>query len=312
MRTTNGNIRPAPLILTVLTALLFVCTVGLYAGGGAPHTKTTQHYVIKTDISEDFARIAARHMDLMYGEYERRFSSFDLAQANRATIKVFRRRRRYDSAVPEPLRGTLGCFSYGENLLMSFKGDRTREDVLRTLSHEGFHQFLYDRIGGNMPVWLNEGFAEYFAEAERNGDGFKTGQIPVERLRAVQSAVRSDTFIPLDMLFPMRRSKWVANVRNDARMTGLQYDQAWSVIHFLMHAGEGRFRDRLYGYLRSHADGQSPGMAFKENFGTNIRAMERAWREYIINLRPTPVTESEIIGTESLPDDFTEQREREK
>ncbi len=301
-----------PLILAVLTVLPFARTAVLDAGEGAPHTTTTQHYVIETDISEDFARAAARHMDLMYGEYERLFSSFDLARPNRPTIKVFGRRDRYDSAVPAPLRSTLGCFSYGKNLMMSFKGDRTRDDVLRTLSHEGFHQFLYDRIGGDMPMWLNEGFAEYFAEAERDGDGFQTGQIPAARLRAVQSAVRSGTFIPLDALFPMNRSKWAANVRDDARMTGLQYDQAWSLIHFLMHAGEGRFRDRLYGYLRSHADGQSPGMAFRENFGTNIRAMERAWKEYIIHLRPTPVTEPEMSGADPLPDDGAGQRERGK
>jgi hypothetical protein len=57
--------------------------------------------------------------------------------------------------------------------------------MLRTVRHEGFHQYL-DRMLPETPVWLNEGTAEYFETAvlaggrvgastacDRNGHGKK-------------------------------------------------------------------------------------------------------------------------------------------
>jgi hypothetical protein len=32
------------------------------------------------------------------------------------------------------------------------------------VQHEGFHQFVAQVIRGDMPIWANEGLAEYFGE----------------------------------------------------------------------------------------------------------------------------------------------------
>ncbi len=278
------------LITTVSVWLLFVGPAVSPGEAGEIYRRDTPHYVITTDIGEDFADLAARYMDSLYAEFERFFQDYNLERSDRASVRIFRRRELYYRAVPEPLRDTAGCFLAGENMLMTYMGNRSREDVLRTLAHEGFHQFLYDRIGDGMPLWLNEGLAEYYAEANWNGEGFVTGQTPYDRLHIVQSAIRSDTHMPLRELFRIGSSSWAANVASDYHMTDLQYCQSWSVVHFLLHAGEERFAERLHGYLRSLAAGEDRDRALRRHFGSSLGAMENAWRSYVLSLGPDPVS----------------------
>jgi hypothetical protein len=160
--------------------------------------------------------------------------------------------------------------------------------VFRTLYHEGFHQFLFNRVSANVPLWLNEGFAEYFAEATWNGKRFTTGQVPWERLRVLKNALRGGTHIPLGQLFAMRSEEWLASVRADDNQAPVQYCEVWSVVHFLLHAKGGRYRDRALGYLRLISEGMDHDEAFLESFGSNVDGFERAWRQYVMALESGP------------------------
>ena len=45
-------------------------------------------------------------------------------------------------------------------------------------------------IGGDIPIWVNEGLAEFFAQGLYTGDGFVTGVIPPSRLDRLKSFIR--------------------------------------------------------------------------------------------------------------------------
>src|SRR2546426_8860983 len=47
----------------------------------------------------------------------------------------------------------------------------------RTLAHEGFHQFLGYELGLQVPVWLNEGMAQYFETSDVVKGRLRTGLI---------------------------------------------------------------------------------------------------------------------------------------
>jgi hypothetical protein len=49
-------------------------------------------------------------------------------------------------------------------------------------------------IGGELPIWVNEGMAEYFGEGIFTGDGFITGVIPPKRLRMIKETSSSKKF----------------------------------------------------------------------------------------------------------------------
>ncbi len=284
------NLKTKTLLMVFSIALFFFCITTGHARQARPYQIRTPHYILKTNVSENFARLLARHMEAIYEEYEAHFKDFRLEPTSRAVIKVFRERARYDAVAPEPLRGTAGGFIADSNIIMTFLGDRSREDVLRTLYHEGFHQFAHDRLGRDVPMWLNEGMAEYFAEATWSGESFITGQKPLKRIENLQEAIQSRNFIPLSRLFPIENRQWMANVHKNDTLARLQYDQAWSVIHFLLHANNGQYSYRLSGYLESHIAGKGPVRAFTVNFGRNIRSMQDAWKKYVMELEPDPLS----------------------
>lgn len=246
----------------------------------------TDHYHVQTDVSRRFTHLVAQHMEEIYQEYERRFQGYDLKKHGRFDVKVFERQSDYEDAIPAQLRGSVGSFISSQRLLAAYMGDNTEERVFKTLYHEGFHQFLYSAVEAEVPLWVNEGFAEYFSEAVWNGRRFTTGRVSTGRVKVIREAIESRDHIPLEKLFRMESDGWLANVRGgDAR---LQYAEAWSVVHFLCHARDGRYRRRLLGYIKMLADGTGRTEAFRRSFGTNVERFERAWAKYVAELEPGP------------------------
>lgn len=271
-------------------ALCVLLAVSAAAAGereaGRFHEVQTDHYRVYTDLSERFTHLVGQHMEEIYREYERRFEGYDLKEHDRFRVRVFKRQSDYEDATPAELKGSVGSFISSRRLLAAYMGDHTEERVFKTLYHEGFHQFLWSAVGAKVPLWVNEGFAEYFSEAVWNGRRFSMGRVSGGRVEVIREALGNRQHIPLQELFRMENDGWLANVRGgDAR---LQYAQAWSVVHFLCHAGEGRHRRRLLGYIKMLADGTGRQKAFRSSFGTDMEGFEGAWSRYVSGLQPGP------------------------
>ncbi len=248
----------------------------------------TPHYRIHTDVSPEFAKLVGEHMEEIYEAYTRRFRGFEIRRHGRFDVKVFTRKADYEAAVPRELRGSTGAFVSRDRLLAAYKEGWTDEVVFRTLYHEGFHQFMFTGIVRNPPLWVNEGMAEYFAEATWNGRSFSTGRVPARRLNTMRKALRRGEHIPLARLFAMEEGAWLANVRAGHTEVSLQYTEAWSMVHFLTHADGGSYRPRLLTYLRLLGDGMDRTRAFQESFGAGTAALERAWTAYVMKLKIDP------------------------
>lgn len=118
-----------------------------------------------------------------------------------------------------------------------------REDMERTIRHEGFHQFL-DRLMSNPPTWLNEGTAEYWETAEREQGRLTGGQV---RRDHIATLVRSRRALPSPKDFVYgNRADFYANAQ-------LRYAQAWATVHFLRESGRknAALFEKLWEELRS-------------------------------------------------------------
>ena len=261
--------------------------VASFAAGRA-HLVETEHYNVRTDVDERFTRLVGEHMEAIYGEYAVRLKGYELKVHGKFQVRVFARREDYDAAVPAPLAGSAGAFVSADRLLAACKEGRTDEQVFRTLYHEGFHQFLYCCVSQDCPLWVNEGLAEYFSEATWNGRSFSTGQVPAGRLFVITRAVNANEHIPLEALFRMESREWLRNMKGLRTAASLQYCQAWSVVHFLIHAEDGRRGTLLLDYLRRVSEGMDHERAFERSFSSYIAAFERAWKSYVLRLRPGP------------------------
>src|SRR5690606_35984862 len=95
--------------------------------------------------------------------------------------------------------------------------------MLHTLQHEGFHQFAHMRIGETIPIWANEGLAEYFGRMMDLRGRFLTGLVDERTLRFVQMAIEARRHISFDELLSMTGAEWNGRVAGGS--AGLQYAQ---------------------------------------------------------------------------------------
>lgn len=253
----------------------------------------SRSYEITTTLERDMARQVAVHMDLAHAYYSDRFAGFRSRQLQQHPLHVFATRQGYlDFLATHDINGagSSGMFfvSRKGSGLATFLEDQGLSGMLRTLRHEGFHQFAHSKIGPNLPQWVNEGMAEYFAEAIVVEGRFTPGHVSPAALQNVQRAVAEDDFIPFEELLNLSTDAWGERVRNgDAR---LLYDQSWSMVHFLVHA-DPRYRAAFESYLAELGRGHDSRRAFNKAFNSpDYAAFERAWKQYVENLEPTPET----------------------
>ncbi len=265
------------------------CAAAAGGQGAKIYKESTEHYDVETTIGSHFAEVVGRHMEAIYREYSRRFEEYGEAD-RKFNVAVFRNEEQYAAHVPAEVRGSTGVFVSRTRLLAAHADGRTGEEVLRTLYHEGFHQFMYELISQRCPIWLNEGLAEYFSEATWNGRDFGVGHVPGSRLYVVQQAVKQGKYVPFAELFSMSSESWLQNIRTDNHRANLVYCQSWSIVHFLLQAENGRYVARMGKLVELISEGNDQEEAFKESFGPgfSLRAFERAWAEYIMSLKPSP------------------------
>jgi len=150
-----------------------------------------------------------------------------------------------------------------------------REAMLRTIRHEGFHQYL-DAVLPGIPIWLNEGLAEYYEVSNPSRGFMEAGRPRADHLQTLLSL----------------RSKWVPfgrflsmSVREFQHEPKHNYAQAWGLAQFLMQSDRAE-RRRLDAYLAELAQGKPWSEAAEALLdGRDPEAFQREVRDYLVALR---------------------------
>jgi len=253
------------------------------------------HYEIWTNASASVGREYAKHMDLVYSQYTRRFQSFRIRNAGRMPLYLFRTRQQFLDFLSK--MGMDGSASSGVFFVMQDKKGlatwvegKSAASTLSTLQHEGFHQFAYSYIGTNLPVWVNEGLAEYFGDGILVRNQLVVGLATDRRVETVKAAIHDGSIIDFNELFEMRGRKWHLNMLAGGDKGRLQYDQSWSIVSFLIHGKNGKYRRALEVYLKALGEGRSSRRAFATAFGsTDTVSFSEQWRSYALAMEPDPV-----------------------
>ncbi|HZZ44719.1 MAG TPA: hypothetical protein VFE58_17415 [Tepidisphaeraceae bacterium] len=237
----------------------------------------TKYYEIHTDLTGDALREAELRMTKMAEEYRARTRMFFGAADQRLPFYLFRKAKDYyATGVPEDSSGV-----FTGTALLALAGEKTDLQTWHVIQHEGFHQYVNSVIGPNLPIWLNEGMAEYFGEALFTGDSFVSGLIPPWRLTRVQESLKNNEFVPLKDMLGLPVEQW------NAKLSVNNYDQAWSMVQFLAHADNGRYEHLFVSFISAVGRGKQWQTAWRESFGP-IEPFEARWKSYWANLPPDP------------------------
>src|SRR5665213_2758385 len=173
------------------------------------------YYDIFTDVDPEQARGVVVRMTKMAEEYHDRTKDLFSGTINqKLPFYLFSNPEDYYAAGgPE---GSIGVFMRGigrrGSKLMAFtsktRGGDISADTWHTIQHEGFHQFVHYVVRGNIPVWVNEGMAEYFGEGIFTGDGMITGAIRPTRCRRLKAEIKTGYFKSLESMMRTSHFQW--------------------------------------------------------------------------------------------------------
>lgn len=261
--------------IRILLSLLLALGGGVGAMAQAPLKRyETKYYVIWSDLEPEKVREAAQRVTQMAEEYAARTKGFAGSIQERLPFYLYRRAADYVAAGGPA--GSAGVFM-GDRL-MAIAGPEAAGYTWHIVQHEGFHQFVHSVIKGDIPIWANEGLAEYFGEALWTGDEFVSGIVPPQRLARLKQSIAGGQMKSLESMMLLPQAVW------NAQLSGANYDQAWSMVHFLAHADNGKYQKPFNNFLREVSNGAAWPEAWKRNFGSNVEAFEGRWRDYWLNM----------------------------
>jgi len=166
-------------------------------------------------------------------------------------VVVFGSARSFEPYVPrfngKPVK--LGGYFFSSedmNIVALADGDRTNS--LRTIFHEYVH-LVIDNVSQGMPIWLNEGLAEYYStfQVEDGGRRALIGQVIPSHL----DLLTHRRHLPIPELLAVERN---SSSYNEGERQSLFYAQSWALVHMLVSGTPNRAA-LLARYSRLVSDG---------------------------------------------------------
>ncbi len=138
-----------------------------------------------------------------------------------------------------------------------------------------FHEYTHSILHANahwLPVWLDEGMAEFYAYSRFEHDRILVGA-PTQRYREL----RNQSLLPVSTMLDITQNS--PYYHDDSKMQ-LFYAEAWAMVHYMIF-GEGmQSGAKLNAFYKSLQEGTPQGKAFRDSFGDPL-AFDRAFSNYL-------------------------------
>ncbi len=242
-------------------------------------------YQVLCQNSRQLALEVNRFMTTLLGQYERYFQNWSGKSGARIVV--------FDN--PDDFRkyagGTVALTHAGLAGYCHLKTDEAgnqfyelvtfeSQNLWQVLAHEGFHQFIGYELGQQIPMWLNEGMAQYFETAFIIGSQFHVGQVSRGKLLYAQALILNKQAPPLSQLIQWDRATFYANAN-------VAYPMSWALVYYLVNSHDERFgQSEFRRYMQDLKYGQDDYRSFQRRFGANIDHWQTDFENYILHLQP--------------------------
>jgi hypothetical protein len=157
-------------------------------------------------------------------------------------------------------------------------------DLVRVLSHEGWHQYFHFFTVSwvPMPSWLDEGLGDYFFMAEKdeqNGGetGYRLGDMNTHRLRSVRRALEDGKTVTFEKLMDFEQQDYYSD-------PGTFYAQGWSMVYFLLESSDPERRELIPKLIRDFKDTKNFRKSTDKVFRKlDLAALDREWIGWLLS-----------------------------
>ncbi|MBS1841858.1 MAG: hypothetical protein JSS69_07910 [Acidobacteria bacterium] len=140
-------------------------------------------------------------------------------------------------------------------LQMNLEGDRPYHVLYHEYTHTLVHLNFF-----HVPVWLDEGLAEYLGNASIDKKEVRIGLIPEGHLYVLQQ----NRLLPIETLLSVDHN---SPYYNEANRTSVFYAESWALVHYLMLSEKSRQEHLLAKFLDAYAKTGDQIVAAKLAFG---------------------------------------------
>jgi tetratricopeptide (TPR) repeat protein len=258
----------------------------------------SEHYDVMSSASEEETRDIVGDLETLASVMMSTSARFRRDGTQPTTVLVFADR---DESNPyfELLLGrdkpaATGLYvRYAGGGTMFVDASRRRQRIEKTALHELVHDLL--RQGEDVPpLWLEEGMAEYFSNAELRNGRVTAGQPVREHMAFLKRSMP----IPLDQLLTIR-------AETEAAFQPGFYAESWAAVDWLMRLGNEKF----FAFLSDVERGGDVAAALQKHYGKTLKEMDTAVRNasarsaFAVELlgqrrevpRPTPLPRATLL-----------------
>jgi Tfp pilus assembly protein PilF len=264
--------------LLPLVLLVTASTVVAKEGGDNWVEVRSPHFVVLTDSSEKQARHVAGQFERMRLVFHTAFPKASVDPPSPIVILALKDKKDFQALEPEAYlaKGQLelaGLFlrAPDKNYVL-LRLDAQGEHPYATVYHEYTHLLLSD-FEEWLPLWLNEGLAEFFQNTEIHDKDAQLGEPSSDDILYL----RQNRLLPLETLLTVDvKSPYY----HEEQKGSVFYAESWALVHFLQITDNLAHTHRLPDYvdlLSKHVDSITAG---ERAFG-DLRQLQKALESYI-------------------------------
>lgn len=232
----------------------------------------SDNFTIYSDRKPKQARAILAEFERYHSVAERIMGLTESSRVDPARIYLFADQKAYQALEPN---GQVMGF-YQETVTgprMAVSAGSSLSDVSLILFHEYVHHLLRRKHADRMPLWYDEGWADFLANVDIDTESVLVGKVHPWRIEGL-----SERLLPVSQLLRPRLES------TDPEYWAAYYATSWLFMHYLnlgYLAGEAKHTESLERYLHAWQDGKDPVVAFEFAFSMKTSAMDQRLQRYI-------------------------------
>lgn len=258
--------------------LLLTMTPFLHADS-VPHwlTVKTEHFDVYCDGSERQARAVSAQLERMHDLFAKLLPHATADAGSRIVVLALRNRKDFQGIEPAEYlgKGSLDLAGYflqtPDQSFIALRMDADGDHPYGTLYHEYTHYML--RHAPTIPVWLNEGLAQFYQNTDLGEKTAKFGQPAANELLYL----RQQRLIPLPTLFAVDHNSPFYHEQDKGSVF---YAESWALTHMLFLRDFQKHTTTLHAYVSDVAKGDDPVVAAGKVFG-DLKQLQRDLDSYV-------------------------------
>jgi len=236
----------------------------------------SKNFLLVGNASEKDIRQVGIRMEQFREVFSRLFPKLNINSPVPTTVVVFKNDQSYR---PFQLNArNAGYFQPGQDVnyiaLKLSRDLRSDENAYTVIFHEFTHLLVRTTLG-EVPLWFNEGLAEYYSTFSFSDDQ------KVVMGRPISSHVyllRDNKMLPLRTLFQVDSK---SPYYNESEKQSIFYAESWALMHYLVLGKDGQRMEQMGKFVELLNRKVSLEDAFQQAFATSFDVMEKELRAYI-------------------------------